>query len=138
MLAVVFEVEVRGAEREVGVELWFIRRSVDQCASWRGFGSDDRGTGGDWKPGSDDFTRDVSKALGVTLRRRVFLFSFFTSCVIVWLAEALSFPLLFQISISAEYCVDWIVALCMITLNSDDNDDDNDDESDDDCDEKCV
>lgn len=29
MLAVVFEVPVRGAEREVGVELWFVRRSVD-------------------------------------------------------------------------------------------------------------
>lgn len=29
MLAVVFEVDVRGAEREVGVELWFLRRSVD-------------------------------------------------------------------------------------------------------------
>lgn len=42
MLAVVFEVEVRGAEREVGVELWFIRCSMDYLAGWRGFSSDDR------------------------------------------------------------------------------------------------
>lgn len=29
MLAMVFEVEVRGAEREARVELWFIRHSMD-------------------------------------------------------------------------------------------------------------
>lgn len=49
MLAVVIEVKVRGAEREVGVELWFLRRSVDKYAGWRGFSSNDRGTGGDRK-----------------------------------------------------------------------------------------
>ncbi len=51
MLAVVIEVEVRGAEREVEVELWFLRHSVDKCAGWRGFSSDDREIGGGRKPG---------------------------------------------------------------------------------------
>lgn len=33
------------------------------------------GTGGDWKPGQDDCTRDISKGLGVTERRSAFTVS---------------------------------------------------------------
>lgn len=63
-------------------------------------------------------------------KTRLFVF------ILHWLCHGLagrSSLLFFKISISTEYCVDWIAMLCTIGLN-----DDNDDESDDDCDEKCV
>lgn len=63
--------------------------------------------GGDWKLGSNDFTRNTGFN-GALLH----LFSFITCCVMLSATEAFSS---FYVNILLQ-CVDWTVMLCMIAL----------------------